>query len=414
MIGAGPAGLIAADVVARAGARVVIYEHKASPARKFLMAGRGGLNITHSEDLDRFLTRYGAAAKRLAPFLRAAPPQALRDFCAELGEETFVGTSGRVFPISFKASPLLRAWLARLARLGVTIATRHSFEGFAGERELRLRGPQGEAFVQPVSATVLALGGASWPRLGSDGRWVERLGARGVAVSPLAAANCGALVDWSPRFRQDFEGQPIKTIALRLGAETARGDIVVTRTGLEGGPVYALSASLRRRLARDGAAALHLDLKPDTSLQILTRKLQRRTPKQTQANFLRKTAGLSKVAVALLRESHPEGPPKDAAALAAIIKNAPLAVTGLAGLDRAISSSGGVAFDEVTEELMLKKMPGVFVAGEMLDFDAPTGGYLLQAAYSTGVGAGRGAARHMGLLPPEPVPAVAAQSARSP
>jgi len=379
---------------------VTIYEHKASPARKFLMAGRGGLNITHSEKVDRFVARYGAAAKRLAPFIRAAPPQALRDFCAELGEETFVGTSGRVFPASFKASPLLRAWLLRLSGLGVSIAPRHSFEGFGGAGELRLRGPEGEVFSQRAAATVLALGGASWPRLGSDGLWAERLCARGVAVAPFAAANCGALVEWSGFFVQDFEGQPIKTITLRLGQETARGDMVITRTGLEGGPVYALSSALRRTLERQGAATLRLDLKPDTTAFVLQQKLHRRTSKQSLTNFLRKTAGLSKVAVALLREFQPGGLPKDAAALTELMKNAPIPVRGLAGLERAISSAGGVSFDEVTPDLMLKKLPGVFVAGEMLDYDAPTGGYLLQAAFSTGVAAGRGAAHYAGLTPP--------------
>jgi uncharacterized flavoprotein (TIGR03862 family) len=398
VIGAGPAGLIAADVLARAGARVTIYEHKASPARKFLMAGRGGLNITHSENLDRFITRYGAAANRLAPFIRAFPPQALRDFCAELGEETFVGSSGRVFPASFKASPLLRALLARLAAHGVTMATRHSFEGFAGERNLRLRGPSGEEFVRHAGAVVLALGGASWPKLGSDGRWAERLAARGVAITPLAPANCGALIEWSARFRDDFEGRPIKTVLLRHGAETARGDIVVTRGGLEGGPVYALSSRLRRAVAKGGATIVRVDLRPDTSASILARKLSRRAPKQSHANILRK-AGLTKVEIALLRETRPDGLPRDAETLAALIKDAPLRVVGAAGLDRAISTSGGVALDEVADDLMLEKMPGVFVAGEMLDFDAPTGGYLLQAAFSLGVAAGAAAARYVGLAP---------------
>jgi uncharacterized flavoprotein (TIGR03862 family) len=390
--------LIAAGVLARAGARVTIYEHKASPARKFLMAGRGGLNLTHSESLERLVTRYGAAGKRLGPLIRAFPPQALRDFCAELGEETFVGSSGRVFPKSFKTSPLLRAMLARLAALGVTIETRHSFEGFASGGAPLLRGPDGALFVGKTGAVVLALGGASWPRLGSDGHWAEGLAARGVRVTPLAPANCGALVEWSARFRADFEGQPIKTVLLRHGAETARGDIVVTKTGLEGGPVYALSSRLRNAVEREGSAILRIDLRPDATMEILTRKLSRRAPKQSRANFLRKAAGLSKAGIALLRESQPGGLPKDAVKLTALIKNAPVTVQGVAGLERAISSAGGVAFTEVTDDLMLKKMPGVFVAGEMLDFNAPTGGYLLQAAFSTGAAAGEGAARYLGLL----------------
>ncbi|KAF2991076.1 TIGR03862 family flavoprotein [Methylocystis sp. MJC1] len=396
VIGAGPAGLFAAEMLARAGARVVIYEHKPSPARKFLMAGRGGLNITHSENLERFISRYGAAAKRLGPYVRAFPPQALRDFCAELGEATFVGSSGRVFPASFKASPLLRGWLGRLAQLGVTIALRHSFLGFAQDGTLRLRGPDGHEVSRAAGAVVLALGGASWPKLGSEGGWVGLLKATGIEVTPLSAANSGALVRWSPIFRADFEGQPIKTVLLRHGEATARGDMVVTAKGLEGGPVYALSSRLREATTK-GATALLVDLRPDTSQVCLARKLSRRPPKQSHATFLRR-AGFSKAEIGLLREAQPEGLPRDAEALATLIKNAPLTVTGVAGLERAISTAGGVVFEELDADLMLKKMPGVFLAGEMLDYDAPTGGYLLQAAFATGRAAGRGAARYLGLL----------------
>jgi uncharacterized flavoprotein (TIGR03862 family) len=396
VIGAGPAGLFAAEALARAGARVVIYEHKPSPARKFLMAGRGGLNITHSESLDRFIARYGAAAKRLAPFIRAFPPPALREFCAELGEATFVGTSGRVFPASFKASPLLRAWLTRLAGLGVVIATRHAFAGFAAQGLLRLKGPDGGEILRPVDAVVLALGGASWSRLGSDGAWTAGLSAAGVAVTPLSAANSGALIGWSTIFRSDFEGQPIKTVLLRHGEATARGDMVVTRKGLEGGPVYTLSSGLREAVARDGETTLFVDMRPDTTHACLARKLSRRPAKQSHATFLRR-AGLTKAEIGLLREARAELP-RDADALADLIKNAPLRVTGVGGLERAISTAGGVSFDEVDADLMLRKLPGVFVAGEMLDFDAPTGGYLLQAAFATGIAAGRGAARFLHLL----------------
>ncbi len=396
VIGAGPAGLIAAEALARAGARVTVYEHKASPARKFLMAGRGGLNVTHSENIERFLSRYAGGAGRLEPFLRAWPPQALRDFCAELGEATFVGSSGRVFPASFKTSPLLRAWLARLATLGVTIATRHSFAGFAGAGALRVIGPDGAEMVRRADALVLALGGASWPKLGSDGCWAQRLGAAGVRITPFAPANCGVLVDWRSLFLGDFEGQPIKTVTLRHGAQSARGDFVITRMGLEGGVVYALSSRLRETVERDGVARVFVDLRPDTIAPVLLRKLSKRAPKQSHATFLRK-AGFSKVEIGLLREAAPGDLPRDAESLVTLIKNAPLTVTGVAGLERAISTTGGVAFDEVNGDLMLKKLPGVFVAGEMLDFDAPTGGYLLQAAFSTGLAAGQGAARYLGL-----------------
>ena len=245
VIGAGPAGLFAAETLARAGARVTVFDHKPSPARKFLMAGRGGLNITHSEPLERFITRYGVGAPFLSPLIRAWPPQALRDFCAELGEPTFVGSSGRVFPASFKASPLLRAWLARLARLGVVIAPRHSFRGFAGKGVLRMSAPDGDEILLKVDAIILAMGGASWPRLGSDGGWVKTLADAGVAIHPLQPANAGLRVAWSDLYRADFEGQPIKNVTIRHQIGTARGDMVVTRSGLEGGPVYTLFLASR-------------------------------------------------------------------------------------------------------------------------------------------------------------------------
>lgn len=387
-------------MLARRGAKVTIYEQKPSVARKFLMAGRGGLNITHSEPLDRFIARYGMGAERLAPLIRAFPPDRLRAFCAELGEETFVGSSGRVFPKSFKASPLLRALLARLAADGVTIATRHRFEGFSQSGEILLVDAKGEKTTRKADAVILALGGASWPRLGSDAAWTTVLAARGIAIAPLRPANCGAMIEWPDRFRADFEGQPIKTISLRHGDERCSGDVVVTRSGLEGGPVYALSSSLRRTLEREGAATLTLDLRPDSSQEALTRKLSRPRGKQSLSNFLRKALHLSKLEIAMLRFAQ-DGPlPNDAGALAALVKNARLTVTATAGLERAISSSGGILFEEVEDDLMLTKLPGVFVAGEMLDFDAPTGGYLLQAAFSTGYAAALGAARRLGLDTP--------------
>jgi hypothetical protein len=359
------------------------------------MAGRGGLNITHSESLDRFIARYGAAAARLEPMIRDFPPEHLRAFCAELGEETFIGSSGRVFPKSFKAAPLLRALLARLFAAGVTIATRHRFEGFSDDGGLLFTDAAGASIARRADAVILTLGGASWPRLGSDGAWTALLAAQGVELAPLAPANCGVIVNWPESFRAAFEGAPLKTITLRHGETRIAGDIVVTRNGLEGGPVYALASDLRRMIAREGAATLHIDLRPSLSLSALTQKLARPREKMSLANFLRKAAGLAKLEIALLRLAGPL--PEGAEALAALIKALPLTITATAGLTRAISTSGGVSFDALDDDLMLKALPGVFVAGEMLDFDAPTGGYLLQAAYSTALVAARGVARRLGL-----------------
>lgn len=396
VIGAGPAGLFAAETLARAGADVCVYDHKPSPARKFLMAGRGGLNITHSEDIETFLTRYGAASAPLTPLIRAWPPQALREFCACLGEATFIGSSGRVFPSSFKASPLMRAWLIRLKQLGVTLAMRHKFLGFSADGSLQFQRGDGGALNLAADAVILALGGASWPKLGSDGAWTKILEHQGLSLAPLHAANCGALIEWSALFRQAHEAKPIKNVRVWCEGASGRGDLMITRTGLEGGPIYALSSHLRRQIEGNTQAQLTIDLRPDTSLESLTRKLAKRTPKQSQSTYL-KRAGFHAPEIALLRETYPLPLPQEAAALARVIKNLELKVCGLADLTRAISTSGGVLFEEVSSELMLKKLPGVFVAGEMLDFDAPTGGYLLQAAFSTGFAAGTGAARYVGL-----------------
>jgi uncharacterized flavoprotein (TIGR03862 family) len=393
VVGAGPAGLAAAEVLAQSGARVTVFEHKPSPARKFLMAGRGGLNITHSEPLERFIARYGAAAQHLAPYIEAFPPEALKDFCASLGETTFVGSSGRVFPKSFKASPLLRAWLARLAALGVEIRTNQALESIEAPRRLIIRDAAGVSAPIEPDAVVLALGGASWPRLGATGSWVGMLRRHGVAIAPLAPANCGALVDWPQPFLDAFEGAPIKSLRLSFEGREAHGDVVITRRGLEGGPVYALASALRE--AKGDAPTLLLDLRPAMTVADLARKLSRPRGKQSQSTFLRKAAGLSKVEIALIRLAC-DAPLREPEALAALIKAVPLRVTGVAGLERAISTAGGVAFEALDTGLMLKALPGIFVAGEMLDFDAPTGGYLLQACFSTGVAAGAAAARCVG------------------
>jgi uncharacterized flavoprotein (TIGR03862 family) len=388
VIGGGPSGLMAAEALAQAGHRVVVFDQAASPARKFLLAGRGGLNLTHSDAPDRFMTNYGAAAQALAPAIAAFPPEALRAWCAALGETTFVGSSGRVFPKSFKSSPLLRAWLRRLAALGVDLRSRHRFLGLDGAGGLILQGPQGR-LVERADAIVLACGGGSWPRLGSDGAWVESLRAAGVEVAPLQPANCGFEVGWSATFAARFAGAPLKSIALSFDGRRIRGEAVVTAAGLEGGAVYALAAPLREAINACGRALLEIDLKPDIAVDALARKLTRPRGAQSLATFLRKSAGLAPVAIALLREAGPL--PADAAALADRIKHTGVRLTGAAPLARAISSAGGVAWSEIDGDFMLRRLPGMFVAGEMLDWEAPTGGYLLQACFATGAAAGRGA-----------------------
>ncbi|MGO4871607.1 MAG: NAD(P)/FAD-dependent oxidoreductase [Roseiarcus sp.] len=387
-MGAGPAGLMAAEVLATSGRRVVVYDGAPSPARKFLLAGRGGLNLTHSEPFERLMTRYGAAAERLRPAIERFSPDALRAWSAALGEETFVGSSGRVFPKSFKATPLLRAWLRRLDALGVTLRARRRFVGFDEQRTLRFASPEGVEEVR-AEAIVLALGGASWPRLGADGSWVEFLRAAGIAVASLRPANCGFVVDWSPEFRRRFAGQPLKTIALSYGGRSVRGEAMIGARGIEGGAVYALSAALRDAIAAQGSTILTVDLKPDLSQEALAKRLRRR-PGQSLSTFLRKAAALAPVAVALMREAGEI--PSDANALAARIKALPLSLIAPAPIERAISSAGGVEWGEIDDAFMLKKLPGVFVAGEMIDWEAPTGGYLLQASFATGAAAGRGAA----------------------
>ena len=387
VIGGGPAGLMAAEVVSAAGRSVTVFEKMPTFGRKFLMAGRGGLNLTHSEDFTRFAGRYGAANATLRPMLEAFPPSALIAWAEGLGQETFVGTSGRVFPRALKASPLLRAWLARLEGQGVSLRTRAQWNGWTADGALDFLTPEGPEIVRP-RATILALGGASWARLGSDGAWAPLLEARGAAVAPFAAANSGFDVAWSPVFRERFAGEPLKNIGLRLGEATARGDAMIAGYGLEGGAVYALGAAPREAIARSGRAVIEIDLRPDLSVEALAARLARPRAGQSLANFLRKAASLSPVEVNLLREAHGLDLPAEPSALAAAIKAAPITLTGVQSLDRAISSAGGLTF-EALDGLELKAAPGVFVAGEMLDWEAPTGGYLLQACFATGVAAAR-------------------------
>lgn len=379
---------MAAEVLADAGARVTVYDRMPSLGRKFLMAGRGGLNLTHSEDFETFLSRYRDRAPDLQTSLRAFPPQALREWCEALGEPTFVGSSGRVFPKSFKASPLLRAWLRRLGRKGVEVRLRHEWRGWNADGALRFLTPAGEATARP-DATILALGGASWPRLGADGGWTSLLSAKGVSIAPLKPANCGFDVAWSEVLKSRFAGQPLKSIALSFEGRTLRGEAIVTETGLEGGAIYALSASLRDAILRDGSAILTLDLRPDTTHDVLARKLAAPRRKQSASSFLRKATGLPPVAIALLREAGPL--PDSPDALADRIKQLPIRLTGIRPLDRAISTAGGVDFGELDQSFMLRRFPGVFCCGEMLDWEAPTGGYLLQACFATGRAAALGA-----------------------
>ncbi|MGE0240874.1 MAG: NAD(P)/FAD-dependent oxidoreductase [Parvibaculaceae bacterium] len=372
IIGAGPSGLIAAEVLAQGGARVRVIDHMASPARKFLMAGRGGLNLTHSEPLEPFLDRYGAARPVLEPSIRAFPPEALIAWCNGLGVETFIGSSGRVFPKTMKASPLLRAWLRRLDGLGVELALKTRWTGEM-ERD----------------AMILALGGASWPRLGSDAQWVDDLARRGIRVNAFIPANCGVAIPWSPYFRDRFAGMPLKRIAASSGGRRVRGEAVITRTGLEGGAIYALTSELRR------SGKLVLDLKPDLTLAALDDRLARPRGKSSHSTWLRKTTGLAPAAIALLREA-------GLRASATAIKALPLTVTGTDALARAISSAGGVALTEIDRNFELRAWPHVYAVGEMLDWEAPTGGYLLQACFSTAIMASRACLEQLQAAPSRP------------
>ena len=390
IIGAGPAGLIAAERLAGAGHRVTLYERMASPARKFLLAGRGGLNLTHSEPFDVFLRRYREASDWLEPALRAFQPQALRDWADGLGAETFVGSSGRVFPRVMKASPLLRAWLARLDGLGVRLASGRLWTGWDADGALTFRLASGETETVHPDATLLALGGASWPRLGSDGGWAPLLAARGIAISPLRPANGGFTVGWSPQMKERFAGQPLKRITIRCGDERAAGEAMIDAEGIEGGAIYALSSPIREAIQREGFATLAVDLRPDLSAPELAARLARRRKGETLSNHLRKAAGLAPVAIALLRDAAGASLPDEPDALAALIKAAPLRLEAPMPIARAISTAGGIARGECDEGFMLKRLPGVFAAGEMLDWEAPTGGYLLQASFATGIAAAVG------------------------
>lgn len=388
IVGGGPAGLMAAETLSAAGHRVTVYESMPTVGRKFLLAGKSGLNLTHSEDDEIFVSRFGAATARLRPALDRLRPKDIRAWAAGLGTETFVGTSGRVFPKAMKASPLLRAWLARLEKQGVVIRTRHRWTGWTNGA-LTFETPHGTLTIEP-DATLLALGGASWPRLGSDAAWTAWLGARAIEIEPFRPANCGFDIEWSDIFRQRFAGAPIKSVTASSPAGIMSGEFVVTESGIEGSLVYAHAASLRDRLQSTGHAELVLDLAPGRSTERLAADLFRQNTKASFANRLRKGAGLDGVKAALLREIVPEANQLQPDALAKLLKALPLPVLRCRPIAEAISSAGGVSWNGVDERYMLTALPGVFVAGEMLDWEAPTGGYLLTACLATGKAAAIG------------------------
>ena len=398
IIGAGPAGLMAAEVLSGHGLQIDVYDAMPSAGRKFLLAGKGGMNITHSEPIGPFLGRYGARREQIAPLLDTFGPQALREWIHGLGIDTFVGTSGRVFPTDMKAAPLLRAWLHRLREAGVHFHMRHrwlGWEGEPGEGNLRFAIPDGSRIIH-ADVVVLALGGASWARLGSDGTWVTPLVAHGIDVKPLQPANCGFDAQWSEHFRSHFAGEPVKSVVASIvdaeGQTLSRqGEFVVSATGIEGSLVYALSAPLRDAIAAKGMATLMLDLAPGKDLQRVIDEVSLPRGSRSMASHLQSKVGIHGVKAGLLRELTPKESYADPLRLAHAIKSLPLTLISPRPIDEAISSAGGVAFEALDAHLMLRALPGVFCAGEMLDWEAPTGGYLLTACFASGRAAGLGA-----------------------
>lgn len=389
IVGGGPAGLAAAERLAEAGLPVDVHDSMPSVGRKFLLAGKSGLNLTHAEPFDAFAERFGAASARLRPALERFGPDEIRAWAEGLGSELFVGSSGRVFPKAMKASPLLRAWLRRLAGLGVAFHLRHRWTGFTAGNGLAFETPAGSIEAHPRAA-VLALGGASWPRLGSDATWVPILRAAGVPVAGLRPANCGFDVAWSGHMRARHAGDAVKSITARFGGRTAPGEFVVTGTGVEGSLVYLHSAALRDAIEREGEAVLRLDLVPNRPLARLVADLRRQNPRHSFVNRLRKATGLSGTKAALVRECTPEAWGADPETVAAAVKDLPLRLLRPRPVAEAISSAGGIAFEALEADLMIRALPGVFAAGEMLDWEAPTGGYLLTACLATGRAAAEG------------------------
>ena len=397
IIGGGPAGLMAAEAAATEGVGVDIYDAMPSVGRKFLLAGKSGLNLTHAESSAAFMTRFGDRRNHLAPYLSSFGANDVRTWAHGLGVNTYIGSSQRVFPVEMKAAPLLRAWVRRLRSLGVRIHTQHRWVGWSDDGSLLFESPTGQIALQP-RALILALGGASWSRLGSDGRWQTWLAQQELIVEPLKPANCGFELEWTKHLLDRFDGQPVKPVIaslLSFNGETIvrSGEFVITRYGMEGSLIYALSAPLRECLEELGQAVLYLDLTPDLELSELIGRLQIPSGGMSLSNQLKKRAGLSSVKICLLRELADVGPDTDANELAHSIKNLPVTLIGTRPLDEAISSAGGLVFEELDEALMVRRLPGTFCAGEMLDWEAPTGGYLLTACLATGRAAGLGAAR---------------------
>lgn len=396
VIGGGPAGLMAADMLSGTGFNVFVFERKASIGRKFLMAGRGGLNITHSEPLDQFLKKYGSAQSWLDPIIRDYSPEDMQNFCHELGEETFTGTSGRIFPKSLKASPLLRAWKLRLEQKGVTFHVNHDWVGWDHQDNLIFQDTISKATLNvSAKATLLALGGASWPKLGSDGSWVPFLKEKGVYISALLPSNCGFVVKWSDVFKGKYAGTALKSIEIRYAEKVIPGEVMITESGVEGGAIYAISSELRCEILEQGFASFAIDLKPGISAEELTRKISEPRQGLTFTNFLKRKVNLSPAAIGLLYEIKDIQNASDTD-LAKSIKSYRLQTSATSSIDRAISTAGGIKLDEIDDNMMLRNVPGVFVAGEMIDWDAPTGGYLLQATFSTAVKAAKGIASYLG------------------
>ena len=396
VVGGGPAGLMAAEAARAAGAEVDVYDRMGSFARKFLVAGKGGLNLTHSDPPARFVSRYGARAAEVGAWLERFDAEAVREWACRLGVETFVGSSGRVFPLDLKAAPLLRAWLRRLRGDGVRLHVRHDWHGWNENGALVFATPDGGVDVM-ADAVVLALGGGSWPVLGSDGRWTTLLEARGIEIAPLQPSNCGFDVDWSAHFRQRHAGQPVRPVAAEWRAadgtlQRRQGEFVVTESGIEGSLVYAFSTDLREAIAHAGPATIRLDLAPARERERLERDLAHPRGARSLGEHLRRRAGIDGVRAGLLREVLPAGELAEPARTAAAIKSLPLTLLRARPLEEAISSAGGVRFEALDEGLMLQRLPGVHCAGEMIDWEAPTGGYLLTACFASGLVAGAAAA----------------------